>query len=278
MGHDKYESVVNGVTTSTRYRSDWSGEIYCDESALNKPLRWRKPRRVFVCSMSDLFHPKVPFEFIHKIWDVMKACPQHVFIVLTKQPGKMAEDVGRIYELERLGWAKGFWEHLWLGVSVCVPEEKSKIDTLRNIPAAVKFVSFEPLLRDMGELDLTGIQWVIVGGESGPGARPMHPDWARSIRDQRAAAGVPFFFKQWGAYAPTENVPLKRRRAFEKRFFYGYRPIESIIGYKADGTFEEVGQMGSKPNSAFCDANLYRVGKKAAGRLLDGKKHEEYPK
>jgi protein gp37 len=244
---------------------EWNGEVICDETKLNIPRHWRQPRRIFVCSMCDLFHPKVPFEFTGEVFETICKCQQHIFQILTKRPQRMAEWVGDF--ARRHGWFyKGrqqfgqIAKHVWLGVSICVPEEKPKIDTLRKIPAAVKFISFEPLLADMGQLDLTGIDWVIVGGESGPRARAMHPDWARGIRDQCKAAGVAFFFKQWGAWIPRDHFAGCQWK--QKPTSILPRTKRHLMG-------------GSEPESGMM---CYRVGKKAAGCLLDGKKYKEYPK
>jgi protein gp37 len=159
---------------------------------LRQPLEWKTPRRVFVNSMSDVFGDFVPDEYLASIFEVMRATPQHTYQVLTKRSDR----------LER--WTKSApWlaaaPHIWLGVSV---EDRDhglpRVDRLRRSVAAVRFLSIEPLLEDLGPVDLTAIDWVIAGGESGPRARPMDPAWVRSVRDQCAAAGVAFFFKQWG--------------------------------------------------------------------------------
>jgi len=156
--------------------------------ALEIPLRWRQPRTIFVNSMSDLFHKDVPFEFISRIFDVMHRAPRHRFQILTKRSD-------RLLKLStRLMWP----QNVWMGVTVENADYISRMDDLRQTGAAVKFVSFEPLLGPIPNIDLDGIDWVIVGGESGPKARPMKPQWAADIRDQCLAAGVPFFFKQWG--------------------------------------------------------------------------------
>jgi len=157
-------------------------------TALDLPRRWLVGRRIFVNSMADLFHEGVPEGFVAKVFDVMRACPQHQFQVLTKRAERMAEIMGRI----RLA------NNVWMGVSVENADYAWRIDYLRQVPAAVRFLSVEPLLGPMPELDLSGIHWVIVGGESGHRARPMDPGWARQVRDQCVKAGVPFFFKQWG--------------------------------------------------------------------------------
>jgi protein gp37 len=156
--------------------------------ALDLPRRWRSGRLVFVNSMSDLFQDEVPTEFIQRAFAVMRECPQHQFQVLTKR----AE---RLFALApNLDWAP----NVWMGVSVENDDYKWRIDLLRRVPAAIRFVSVEPLLGPIEKLPLKGIHWVIAGGESGPRAREMKPEWARSIRDQCVDSGVPFFFKQWG--------------------------------------------------------------------------------
>jgi len=155
---------------------------------LDVPLRWRQPRTIFVNSMSDLFHKAVPFEFIRKVFDVICRASHHKFQVLTKRSRRLLELSGR------LPWP----QNLWMGVTVETADCISRMDHLRRTEAAIKFVSFEPLLAPIPQIDLDSIDWVIVVGESGPHARPMHPDWATDIRDQRLAANVPFFFKQWG--------------------------------------------------------------------------------
>jgi len=160
---------------------------------LSEPLAWSRPRLVFVNSMSDLFQKGVPEEYVRLVFEVMNLADWHVYQVLTKRADRLRRITNRLPAtlVER--------RHIWLGVSV---EDKKyglpRIDELRRARAGVRFLSVEPLLEDLGELDLDGIDWVIVGGESGPGARPMKKDWVLSIRDQCRSAGVPFFFKQWG--------------------------------------------------------------------------------
>ena len=158
------------------------------EDMVAEPLRWKKPRRVFVNSMSDLFHKDVPDAFILRVFAVMRKAPQHRFQVLTKRSQRLAQLAPRIE------WPA----NVWMGVSVENADYAFRIDHLRQTEAAVKFLSVEPLLGLLPDLDLNGIDWVIVGGESGPGARPMASEWATDIRDQCVAAGVAFFFKQWG--------------------------------------------------------------------------------
>lgn len=160
------------------------------ESSLDEPLKWKKPQTIFVCSMADLFHESVPFSFVDKVMHTIAATPQHRYQILTKRADQMAR-----YFAERPIPA-----NVWLGVTVEDIEAKPRIDTLRKIPASVRFLSCEPLLEDIGTLDLTNINWVIVGGESGTQARPIRPEWVRSIRDQTADKHIPFFFKQWGTW------------------------------------------------------------------------------
>jgi protein gp37 len=163
-------------------------EIRLHEDLVDAPKRWRKPKRIFVNSMSDLFHDSIPEDYIGRIFDSMSQCPQHVFQILTKRSVRLANLA------PTLRWTP----NIWMGVSVENTEVTTRIDDLRQVPARVRFLSCEPLLGPLNALPLEGIHWVIVGGESGSGARPMHPDWARDIREQCRAAGVPFFFKQWG--------------------------------------------------------------------------------
>jgi protein gp37 len=156
---------------------------------LRQPLEWKRPRLIFVNSMSDLFHENVPEDYIRRVFDVMGEACWHTFQILTKRADRLASLA------PRLDWP----ENVWMGVSVESQRWTSRIDYLRHVQAAVRFLSCEPLLGPL-HLDLSGIDWVIVGGESGPGARPMRLEWARSVREQCLAAGVPFFFKQWGAF------------------------------------------------------------------------------
>ena len=175
---------------------------------LDKPTRWRKPQRIFVNSMSDLFHPEVSFAFIQAVFQTMRDADHHVYQVLTKRPERMLEYV-TAYEVEPLP------PHIWLGTSVEQRRWCSRIDTLRRVPAAVRFLSLEPLLEDLGELDLDDIHWVIVGGESGPGARPMDERWAANIRDACEAASVPFFFKQWGGVNKSKTGRILEGRTWD---------------------------------------------------------------
>lgn len=178
----------------------WSGNITLVDSMLTRPLHWKKPRRVFVNSMSDMFHEDVPLQFIKQIFEVMNQCEQHIFQILTKRPERMADLSG---ELE---WP----EQVWAGTSVESQEYTHRIDSLQEVPASIRFLSLEPLLGPIADLDLSGIDWVIVGGESGPGARRMKPDWVIDIFEACKDQEVPFFFKQWGAYGPDGERRSKK--------------------------------------------------------------------
>lgn len=176
------------------------------EHMLDLPKRWKKPQRIFVNSMSDLFHEDVPLEFILEVFDTMRAADWHQYQVLTKR-------ADRLEELNsKLPWA----HQIWMGTSVEDDKVRWRIDCLRNTTAAVKFLSLEPLIGALKNLDLTGIDWVIVGGESGTGARPMNPDWARDLRDQCLEQGVAFFFKQWGGVQKSKTGRLLDGRTWDE--------------------------------------------------------------
>jgi protein gp37 len=279
----------------------WTGKVILVEDHLDQPLRWKKPRRIFVNSTSDLFHESVPDDWIDRIFAVMALAPQHTFQVLTKRPERMRayftydDGFGRWGFIEhrarqmihRLGrpqprgktlahFGESNMPHVWLGTSIeDQPTADARIPHLLETPAAVRFVSAEPLLgplvlhsrvcRETGSCStcpacLGGLDWVICGGESGPGARPMHPDWARSMRDQCQAAGVAFFFKQWGEWAPCEMAPAGASAVkavdFSGRVLAG---VEAIGG-------------GIAPVEM-----MSRLGKGAAGRLLDGREWNQMP-
>ena len=292
----------DGLTKRVNGKPVWTGKLaLAPEHILLEPLKRRKPTTYFVNSMGDLFHEDCPDEWIDKVFAVMALCPQHIFQVLTKRSARMREymstpDRKRIIAhdpvldiSDAMARVAGTWKarpsldhfsacfaghgpfpNVWLGVSAERQQEADeRIPDLLATPAAIRFVSLEPLLGpiDLTDLDHTGmcrkeqahgisaiwkgnaigrasLDWVIVGGESGPDARPMHPDWARSLRDQCAAAGVPFFFKQWGEWAP-----------------YDRGQVNSAV----------LATPGS------LDTPLQRFGKKAAGRLLDGREHNEMP-
>jgi len=158
--------------------------------ALNLPLKWKKPQTIFVNSMSDLFHKNVPISFIHKVFSIMTEAHWHRFQVLTKRASRLQKIASE------LNWPN----NVWVGVTVENNDYTKRIDCLRNVPAIVRFLSLEPLLGPLPRLNLTNIDWVIVGGESGPGARPMEKDWVLDIQHQCKSAKVPFFFKQWGGF------------------------------------------------------------------------------
>lgn len=189
MGAEKYQNDGDPRTSGPGFA------VTMHPGALDQPLRWRSPRVVFVNSMSDLFHAKVGIDFIKDVFDVMAATPQHTYQVLTKRPIRARRLA------DQLSWP----ENLWLGVSVETVEYANRVDELRRIPAAVRFLSCEPLLGDLTGLDLSGIGWVIAGGESGQGYRPVDVRWVRAIRDTCIQANVPFFFKQWGGRTPKAH-------------------------------------------------------------------------
>lgn len=185
MGVEKYK----GLTRKSGGRAKWTGAISLDEKALSIPSTWSKPRNVFVNSMSDLFHPDVPVDFVGKVWRAMKDTRRHTYQILTKRPDRMAEILSDGFDI---------LPNVWLGTSVEDGRVLHRLDDLRNVPAAVRFVSYEPLIGSVKGGKLTGIHWAIVGGESGPNARPMDPTWIDEIFDQCTDAGAAFFFKQWG--------------------------------------------------------------------------------
>lgn len=202
MGVEKYA----GTTRKSGGRAKWTGKIVLDEKALNVPATWSKPRRVFVNSMSDLFHEGVPEEFIRKVWSAMASTPRHTFQILTKRPARMAEVVSRFPVLP----------NVWLGTSVEDDRVLSRIEELRHAPAAVRFVSFEPLIGSVAGAELLDIHWAIVGGESGPEARPMSPIWVDEIEAACRRAGTAFFFKQWGGRNKKATGRELRGRTYDE--------------------------------------------------------------
>jgi protein gp37 len=191
MGLEKYR----GLTRKSGKRRVWTGKVRCDEKALMLPSSWRRPRKIFVNSMSDLFHEAVPADFIASVWSVMSATPRHVFQILTKRPERMRRIVSGLPNLP----------NVWLGTSIEDSRVLNRVQDLRATPAAVRFVSFEPLIGSVAGADLAGIHWAIVGGESGPSHRPISADWVREIRAICRRDGTAFFFKQWGGARPKSN-------------------------------------------------------------------------
>jgi len=323
-----------GLTQLVNGHPAWTGKVALVEKHLLDPLKWKpfketryefadghprmthaRPRRIFVNSMSDLFHPNVPDEWIDRIFAVMALCPQHTFQVLTKRPERMLTWFGKPPS-PGFTWREGYvqkaayaikpdahftlkgWPLPNVHLGVSVEDQKAadeRIPLLLQTPAAVRFISAEPLLGEIGLDDLpsvsgigryldslsnagvdpgadiaTKLDWVICGGESGPGARPMHPDWARGLRDQCVAAGVPFFFKQWGEWS---DIPRN----------WPDEPSSPIMVRRGDifltpgGNFDVLGaDLGSAYEATATP--MRKMGKKAAGSLLDGREWKEFPR
>ena len=204
MGHVAYA----GTTRKSGGRPVWTGVVHLNDAALEFPLRWRKPRKIFVNSMSDLFQDGVPDEFVVRVWNTMERAHWHIFQILTKRP----ENMLRIVIQNRLA----VLPNVWLGTSVENAAYKKRIAILRRVPASVRFVSFEPLLGRVGRTNLAGIHWAIVGGESGPRARPMEPEWVEEIRTQCQTSGTAFFFKQWGGTNKKSTGRTYRGRTWDE--------------------------------------------------------------
>ncbi len=304
-----------GLTKDSKAGPVWTGEVRFNPQWLDEPLRWKKPRMIFVCAHGDLFAEGVPDEWIDQIFAVMALAPQHTFQVLTKRPDRMRQYLtrpagdGRQDIRNHLAWevtaqvmntwapnwksegvddgkhrSRGIaaftkWPlpNVWLGVSV---EDQKRADVripiLLDTPAAIRWISAEPLLGPINIVDAmwagdgpadsnlsATLDWVVAGGESGVDARPMHPDWARSLRDQCATAGVPFLFKQWGAFAP--------KRIMLTEF---WNPATARIGELIANPGGTLDQYPSDTGNVIAMRN---VGKKAAGRLLDGIEHNGFP-
>ena len=281
----------------------WNGKVRVVDSVFDQPLRWVKPRRIFVNSMSDLFHEAVSFDVIAMIFSIMSVTTRHTYQILTKRPERMLAFFewacdGLDYPFKIAdAWPPGLawkpaghgrggydncgpnwpFENVWLGVSV---EDQATADAriplLLEAPAAVRWISTEPLLGAISfegmwvEFEniaihqnmLEALDWVVVGGESGPRARPMHPDWPRTLRDQCEAAGVPFLFKQWGEWAPRGPAVM------------GYPSVEGVLRIRLTDLGENGSDLGAEGDN---HAWMQRIGKKAAGRLLDGVLHDAYP-
>jgi protein gp37 len=204
MGVEKYAST----TRKSGGRAKWTGHIKLDEASLAIPDKWSRPRRVFVNSMSDLFHEDVPEAFIREVWRTMERTPRHTYQILTKRPERM-RDILLNSNLVQL-------RNVWLGTSVEDGRVLDRLDKLREVPAHVRFVSFEPLIGSVFEADLRGIHWAIVGGESGPAARPMDPRWVDEIEANCRTSGTAFFFKQWGGTNKKASGRSIRGQTFDE--------------------------------------------------------------
>lgn len=239
MGNPKYQ-VDGDIKTSG---PGFGITTHRDQLAL--PHSWKSPRTIFVNSMSDLFHPEVPDEFIAEVFQVMVDTPRHTYQVLTKRSQRLSKIA------PKLPWP----DNVWMGVSVENDRYTFRANHLREVPAAVRFISAEPLLGPLPSLDLLCIDWLIAGGESGPGARPMHPDWVRNLRDRCITANVAFFFKQWGAWAPNRE--------------------NGAVPVALDGEFVSEIPMAAVPGSP---VTMRRIGKGAAGRRIDRRVWSQMPK
>jgi protein gp37 len=202
MGMEKYRNL----TRKSGGRAKWTGKVRLDRPALNIPARWRKPRRIFVNSMSDLFHDAVPPQFVAEVWSVMQSTPRHTYQILTKRPDRMANITAKLPRLP----------NVWLGTSVESGDYLERIDNLRKVNATVRFVSFEPLLGSVMDADLTSIHWAIVGGESGPRSRPMMKQWVDEIEASCREFGTAFFFKQWGGVRKKATGRTYRDQTFDE--------------------------------------------------------------
>lgn len=203
MGTEKYR----GLTRRSGGRAVWTGKVCCDERALDAPKAWSKPRRIFVNSMSDLFHPDVPVRFIERVWTVMADTPRHTYQILTKRPERIIPALKEI-SFDAL-------PNVWLGTSVEDGRVLQRLDAIRNVPAKIRFVSFEPLIGSVRGGNLTDIHWAIVGGESGPKARPMDCAWVDEIAEMCEESGTAFFFKQWGGKNKKAAGRLYRDRTWD---------------------------------------------------------------
>jgi protein gp37 len=202
MGMKKYR----GLTRKSGRRAVWTGNVRLDRKVLETPATWRRPRRIFVNSMSDLFHDAVPAGFVRDVWDVMSSTPRHTYQILTKRPDRMANITKSLPVLS----------NVWLGTSVESSEYLGRLDALRRVNAIVRFVSFEPLLGSVAEADLRSIHWAIVGGESGPRSRSMRTEWVDEIEALCRDAGTAFFFKQWGGVRKKAAGRQYREQTFDE--------------------------------------------------------------
>ena len=255
------------------YPADDPFKVTYHPDRLDQPLKWKRPKVIYVCLMGDLFHADVPFYLIDDVFDVIRRLQQHTFLILTKRPWRMCEwsNSTNARGVDLLGNCP----NLWVGVTVEGPGQKQRISNLLQIPAAVRWVSYEPAL---GPVDFAGddgghhyfpfeneqgtitpgLNWIVAGGETGPGARPAHPDWFRKVKDDCVAAGIPFYFKQWGEWVPVLQIsndfkPITKKDVLKR----------AHIWYDKNGHREDVS---------------FKVGKKTAGRVLDGRTWNEMPK
>lgn len=205
MGVEKYA----GLTQKRGRNVTWNGVIREDRAALDIPTSWKRPRKIFVNSMSDLFHPDVSDSFISEVWEVMRKTPHHNYQILTKRPNRMRVLLNDM--------DAAVLPNVWLGTSVENHETTSRIDELRLTRAAIRFISFEPLIGSVGDIDLSEIHWAIVGGESGPGARPIKEIWIDEIYAKCERFGTAFFFKQWGAWGKDNQKRSKKANGREYR-------------------------------------------------------------
>jgi protein gp37 len=202
MGMKKYR----GLTRKSGRRAVWTGKIRLDRTAFDIPIRWKKAKRIFVNSMSDLFHEAVPADFVADVWSVMESTPHHTYQILTKRPDRMAKLTASLPTLA----------NVWLGTSVENADYLGRIDELRKIRAAIRFISFEPLLGSVAVADLSEIHWAIVGGESGPRSRPMPKEWVDEIEALCRESGTAFFFKQWGGVRKKASGRQYRDQTFDE--------------------------------------------------------------
>lgn len=205
MGIEKYA----GLTRRSGQRTIWNGVVREDPNSLDIPERWKKPRKIFVNSMSDLFHEGVSDTFIERVWAVMRNTPHHHYQILTKRPDRMAAVVA-----DKI---KDVLPNVWLGTSVENADVVDRIAHLKSVPAAIRFISFEPLIGAVGPVDLTGIDWAIVGGESGRSARPIREEWIDELHDQCLESETAFFFKQWGTWGKDNKRRSKKANGREYR-------------------------------------------------------------
>ena len=266
--HCYAKRMANRLAGRYGYPADDPFRVTFHDDRLTEPFRVKKPHRIFVCSMADIFHDGVTERMLNAVWTTMSSANWHTFIVLTKRPDRALKSLSK-WGMDGLTLRSGHGSvlpNVWIGVTA---ENQARADEripiLLRIPAAVRFVSVEPMLGPVGLQKAHGIyydehgcnlrklDWVICGGETGPGARPVHPDWVRSLRDQCQASGVPFFFKQWGEWLPSECDPE-------------YTTGPGLVRACPAGSGDPC-----------CPGLWRRTGKKAAGRLLDGREWNEFP-